>query len=93
MRKYPIFVAILCMTAGCVSQQGRFIGAEIDLRDEKQIQAGKFEAYVPYSHDGVNVPDLAKKEEFQAEVWWQQILDALKVIKGRLRIAVVEWEK
>jgi hypothetical protein len=94
MRVFLLAMLLSMCVTGCITRQGRFVGIELDLRDEQQIAAGKVESMAPYMDGDNALPTIAEdKMEIRPLTWWERMFDVLRVIKGRLRIVVIEWDK
>ena len=89
MKKIMVVLMVMVMCSGCMSV-GRFALVDLDLRTPEQIAAYSHEAEIPYM-----VPDNSNtmKVGQVAQTIWEQVLEVLKVVKGRLRVVSVEWRK
>lgn len=79
------------LAAGCATK-GRMSVVDVDFRDASQIEAGRFEAAVPYATGTTNVPTVVKTESIPPALWGP-LMELLKVIKCRIRILSVEWDE
>jgi hypothetical protein len=85
---------LLVMAAGCATQ-GRLTGADLDLRDPQQIEAGRMDALTPYlTQVGIpNTDELVKDPKPRATlIWWEKLLEQLPLMKCRFRLIVIEWK-
>lgn len=89
-----VIVLGLLVTSGCATR-GRFAIFDLDLRDKEQIDAYKTEATCIYESSAnqlaLGVP--VKEEPAAVSPWYQFMFDFLKIMKGRIRILSVEWQK
>lgn len=77
---------------GCVSA-GRFALVDIDLRTPEQIAAYAKEAEIPYAVPSQADPVALKADRTVVAAIWDEIMEVLKVVKGRIRVLPVEWKK
>lgn len=93
MWKYALVCLMLLAAPGCATR-GRVSVIDFDLREAAQIEAGRFEAAVPYTPSPTNaVPPVLAKTEALPVSFWLQMLETLKVLKCRFRVISFEWSK
>lgn len=85
---------VVPLVAGCayLPARGRLSAIDFDLRDKDQIVAYETEATCIYADPTQPGQPLGVGEAPSASPWYL-IVDFLKVMKGRLRVLSVEWQK
>jgi len=89
--KTVMAMLVMVLMCGCVSA-GRFALVDIDLRTPEQIAAYAKEAEIPYVAQ-YNEPPTLKADRTVLTAIWDEIMEVLKVVKGRVRVLPVEWKK
>lgn len=90
--KTVMAMLVMVLMCGCVSA-GRFALVDIDLRTPEQIAAYAKEAEIPYAVPSQNDPVGLKADRTVLTAIWDEIMEVLKVVKGRVRVLPVEWKK
>jgi hypothetical protein len=89
-----LLVAVAIPLCGCASMpaRGRVSALDLDLRDKDQIIAYETEATCIYATPPQgNQPPVGAMEPAASP--WPFIFDFLKVMKGRIRVLSIEWQK